>query len=303
MRARRYLAVLAVLGVLLAGAALATPYEVIDDRGQRVGLSVPAQRIVSLSPAITEMLFAAGAGDRIVAASEFSDYPAEARLLPRVARAQSIDLERIAALHPDLIVVWASGYPPAMEEALQRLGIPVYVQEARTLDAIASNIERLGKLTDSPVSAGIAGNLRERVRTLRQRYQQRTPVLVFYQTWPSPVMTLGGRHVISEALKVCGATNVFADLRQLSATVAEEAVLARDPQLLLASEPGGHDRGALARWKKFPHLHAIADGHLVTLDSDHFDRPTPRMIEAVGHLCEVIDHVREDDRIRGHAPH
>lgn len=289
----------ALLAVALpAGAARAAHIEAVDDRGRLVSLAAPAQRIVSLSPAITELLFAAGAGSRVIAASEFSDYPAQARLLPRVARASSIDLERIAALHPDLIVAWASGYPPAMEDALRRLGIPVYVHEASTLESIASAIERLGRLAGSPSAAPAAADLRGEVQALRDRYRDRTPVRVFYQAWPEPLMTLGGRHIISEALQACGGVNVFAELAQLVATVGEEAVLQRDPQLLLASEPGGHDRAALARWKKFPRLHAVADGHLVTLDADHFDRPTPRMIEATARLCQLVEAVREDERTR-----
>lgn len=268
-----------------------TPRAVRDDAGALVALPRPAQRIVSLSPGITELLFTAGAGARIVATSEHADYPEAARRLPRVSRAQGIDLERIAALRPDLIVTWGSGYSAALLDALRRLGVPIYVHEPRSLEAIASSVERLGTLAGTN-AAPAAAAFRARLAQLRLRYGARPPVTVFYQVWGNPLMTLSGRHVASEVLRTCGARNVFDDLEPLVATVDIEAVLARRPQLILAAEPGGADRGALERWRNYPQLPAVAGGHLLTLDADLLDRGSVRILDAAAVLCAAVEAVR-----------
>ncbi len=275
---------------LLAGPAGAQT--VVDDAGQQVHLAQPARRIVSLAPGITELLFGMGAGPRVIAVSDFSDTPAAARALPRVARAQGIDLEAIAALKPDLIAVWGTGYPPSLLEALRQLSFPVYVYEPRTLDAIAASIERLGDLTGSTSAPAMAAAYRARLLALRQRYEGRQPVRVFYQIWPNPIMTLSGRHVASQVLELCGARNVFADVLPLVATVDAESVLAARPQVIVTSEPGGVDQGALDIWRRYPHLPAVAHGHLVTLDADEMDRQTTRTLDAAEKLCEVVERAR-----------
>jgi len=277
---------------MLAAAAGAPAHTVTDDSGRTLRLARPAERIVSLSPGITELLFLLGAGDRVVAVSEFSDYPAAARSLPRVARAQGIDLERVAALQPDLIIVWGSGYAPALREALRRLAVPVYVHEPRTLDAIATSIERLGELTGSDRAAAIDADFRSRLAALRQRYALRAPVRVFYQVWANPIMTLSGKHLVSEVMRTCGARNIFDELAPLVATVDIESVIAARPQVIIAAEPGGVDRGALAAWRRYPQLPAVANQHLVTLDADELDRATVRILDAAAAMCEQVDRAR-----------
>jgi len=275
-----------------AGQSRAAPVEVTDDAGARIALPAPAQRIISLAPDITELLYDAGAGGQVVGASDFSDHPAQARELPRVSRAQAIDLERIAALHPDLIITWGSGYPAPAQEALRRLGIPVYVHEPSSLESIATTIERLGQLAGSAEAQETAAAVRARVVSLRERYGARAPVRVFFQIWSDPIMTISGRHIISEGLRACGAVNVFADLGPVAATVSEESVIARDPQFILASAPGGHESGELQRWRRHPSMQAVAHGRLLPVDSDRIDRATPRMLESMARVCEAIDTVR-----------
>ncbi len=265
---------------------------VTDDAGHLLQLAHPAQRIVSLSPGITELLFALGAGDRVVATSEFSDYPAAARQLPRVSRAQGIDLERIAAMEPDLAVVWGSGYSPALQQALVALGLPTYVYEPRTLESIASSIERLGALTGIASAAAVAADFRDRLAALRGRYAHRTPVRVFYQVWGNPIMTLSGRHLVSEVIRTCGARNVFEALSPLVATVDTEAVIAAEPQVIIATEAHGIDRGALDLWRRYPQLPAVANNHLVTLDADELDRAAVRILDAASALCDQVERAR-----------
>jgi len=278
--------------VLLAAGLAHGQVRVTDDAGAVVVLAQPASRIVSLAPHLTEQLFAIGAGGRIVATTDFADYPEAAKALPRVARAHAVDLERVAAARPDLIVIWGSGFPPATLAALRRLGVPVYVDEPSSLDGIAVSMLRLGALTGAAGAQVAAANYRAAIAALRARYAARREVSVFYQVWPQPLMTLGGRHVLSEGLRACGARNVFEQLAPIAPQVSVEAVLAADPQVIVTAEPGAVDRGALAIWTRFPAQRAVAAGQLVTIDADRINRHTPRLAEELAALCERIDAAR-----------
>ncbi|GIL05226.1 MAG: cobalamin-binding protein [Betaproteobacteria bacterium] len=280
------------LALCVAFGAGAQPVAAIDDAGSRIELARPAQRIVSLAPHLTEQLFAIGAGARIVGTTEFADHPDEAKRIPRVARAHSVDLERVAALEPDLIAVWGSGFPPAVLEALRRLGAPVFVSEPKSLADIAGSLERLGTLTASAGAGAAAAAFRARLDALRARYSARRPVTVFYQIWPQPLMTLSGRHALNEAIRVCGGRNVFEDLAPIAPQVSVEAVLAADPQVIVTAEPGGRRTDALDGWKRFPSLRAVRAGRLVTLDADRINRHTPRLLDELAVLCERIDQAR-----------
>ncbi|HTN48368.1 MAG TPA: cobalamin-binding protein [Burkholderiaceae bacterium] len=274
----------------LAGPATAA-IDVIDDAGARVELAQPATRIVSLAPHLTEQLFAIGAGDRIVGTTDFADYPAAALRIPRVGRAHSVDLERIAQLRPDLVVVWGSGFPPATIDAVRRLGVPVFVSEPRSLADVAASMERLGVLTGSDGTAA-AAEFNAKIAALRARYAGRSPVRVFYQVWATPLMTLSGRHVISEAIVLCGGRNVFADLPPLVPQVSVEAVLAADPEIVITAEAGGVPGTALSSWRQFPSLAATRRGQFVTLDADRINRYGPRLADEIGSLCAAIDRTR-----------
>ncbi len=288
--ARCALAAAAVLCV--AFGARAQPVAAVDDAGHRIELPQPAQRIVSLAPHLTEQLFAIGAGSRIVGTTDFADYPEQARRIPRVARAHSVDLERVAALAPDLIAVWGSGYPPAVLEALRRLGAPVFVSEPKSLADIATSLERLGALTASADAGAAAAAFRARLDALRARYAARRPVSVFYQIWAQPLMTLSGRHALNDAIRVCGGRNVFEDLVPIAPVIAVEAVLAADPEVIVTAEPGAGPSDALNRWMRFPSLRAVRAGRLVSLDADRINRHTPRLLEELAVLCERIDQAR-----------
>jgi iron complex transport system substrate-binding protein len=287
------IAALLALVSAIAGTPSTPALSVTDDGGATVRIAQPARRIVSLSPGITEMLFEIGAGTQVVGVSAYSDYPAAALRLPQVSRAQGIDLERIAALAPDLIVTWGSGYSPALQDALRRLDVPVYVVEPRSLASIATSVEHLGVLSGSSAAPAIAAAFRQRLATLRQRYADRAPVRIFYQVWNSPIMTLSGGHITSEVMRSCGARNVFEGLAPLVATVDVEAVVAARPQILLTAESGGIDHGALDGWKRYWQLPAVAAVRLVTLDADKLDRGSTRVLDAMAELCAIVEAARE----------
>lgn len=293
MAALRAAAVAAAL-LALGGAApaLRAAVEATDDAGQRIVLAQPAQRIVALAPHLAEQLFAIGAGDRIVATSDHADWPPAAQQIPRVARAHSVDLERVAAARPDLIVVWGSGYPPAIVESLKRLKLPVLVDEPGSLDSVAASLERLGRLTGSSSAPAAAAQYRQQIAALRAQYAGRAAVSVFYQVWAQPLMTLSGRHVVGEAIRLCGGRNVFEHLAPLAPQVSAEAVIAADPQVIVTAEPGGQPSAALDAWRRHPTLRAVRAGRLVTLDADRINRHGLRRAGEIALLCEHLDRAR-----------
>lgn len=265
-----------------------------DDTQTEIRLAAPARRIVSLAPNITEMVYAAGAGDRLVGTVEFSDYPAVAKALPRVGNYARIDIEAVAALKPDLVLAWDSGNPSASVAQLRRLGIPVFVTEPKTLNDIARDLERYGRLTGTDSSGARAASefLRKR-DTLAARYAGRKPVRMFYQVWDEPLMTVNGKQIISDVIRLCGGVNVFADLPALAPTVSIEAVLAANPDAIIAGGMGERNVAWLDPWKKWPRLHATAQGNLFFIDPSLLQRHTPRLLDGAEQLCAVLEQARK----------
>lgn len=266
---------------------------VTDDSGLQVELATPARRIVSLAPHITELLFAAGAGGALVGVSEFSDAPVAARSLPRIGGGGGLDLERIVALQPDLIVAWQSGNPAFQVQRLRELGFAVFVSEPRELGAIPATIARLAHLAGTEAAAHAAiTDFTRRLDGLRERYRGRAPVRVFYQVWDRPLMTVGGRHLVSAVMHLCGGSNIFADLPQLAPQVGIEAVLQRDPQAIVVAAAGDEAGRLLALWRQWPQLPAVRHGQLHAIDRELLVRHTPRILDGAERLCRILDQVR-----------
>jgi iron complex transport system substrate-binding protein len=269
-------------------------YAVVDDTGRSVRLAEPARRIVALAPHLTELLFAAGAGAAIVGAAAYSDYPPAARAIPRVGDARSLDLERIVASRPDLIVAWASGSPRRQLDRLEALGYRVFRHEAASLDAIGSGIERLGVLAGTTAQAAAhARAYRSALAQLRADYAGAAPVRVFYQVNERPLLTVTRRHVIADALQLCGAVNVFADHAGWLPRPSREAVLLAQPDAIVVAGATGADRSALAPWQRWGSLAAVRDHALVLVDPDLLHRATPRIVTGVDRLCRDIAAVRD----------
>lgn len=263
-----------------------------DDSGARIRLPEPARRIVSLAPHLTELLFEAGAGERVVGVVAYSDYPGQARSLPRIGDARALDLEAIAMLQPDLVVAWASGSPKGQVERLKRMGLPVFFNEPERLEAIAFTIERLGILAGSERHSRLqAENFRRRLNELQRGAQGAKPVWVFYQVWGQPLLTVNAQHVINDALGVCGAVNVFAESRVVTPRLDREAVMLADPDAIVIATSG--DEGlAHAAWTRWRNLRAVRSGHLLTVDPGLLHRHTPRILDGVAALCRQIARVR-----------
>jgi len=278
--------------LLFGGVAFAT-ITVADDTGATLTLAQPARRIVSLAPHATELVFAAGAGKQVVAAAAYSDWPPQARALPNIGGYHSLDIERIVALKPDLVIGWASGNSAAQIAHLKRLGLPVFLSEPARFEDIATNLERIGLLAGSAENANRAAqSFRTRIETLRKRYAAQAPVKVFYQIWPEPIMTLNREHILNQVLTLCGGDNVFGGLSSLVATITEEAVLKAAPEAILApSEAGIRDNG-LARWRRWKTLPAVAQDNLFPVNGDLLNRSGPRIAEGAEAVCQLLEQVR-----------
>lgn len=281
------------LGCLFGWAARAE-IVVVDSAGNTVQLARPATRIVSLAPHLTELLFAAGAGTRIAATVEYSDYPEAARRLPRIGSHGALDLERIAALKPDLAVVWGSGNPSAQVAQLRRLNIPVYVDEPQRLEDIPAALVRIGRLAGTAEAAERAANtFTARHEALARTYSGRRAVTVFYEIWNRPLMTIGGTHLIDVVMKLCGGRNIFADLTQPATTVELEAVLQRDPEAIVASGMDTARPEWLDDWRRWPQLTAVRRGNLFFVPPDLLQRHTPRLLDGAERLCAALETARQ----------
>lgn len=276
----------------MAGPAFAE-VTVTDDTGRSITLERPAQRIVSLAPHVTEMLYAAGAGDRVVAAVSYSDYPEAARDLPRVGAYNRFDIEQVLAHEPDLVIGWQSGNPDGSLEKLRRLGPPLYVTEPRSLEAIASNLERMGRLAGTSDQAGqAASEFRQRYERLRDRHADRPSLEVFYEIWNDPLMTINGEHLISDIIRGCGGRNVFADLPAIAPRISIEAVLARDPEVVIASGMDDERPEWLEEWKQWPELEAVKRGNVYFIPPDFLQRHAPRVLDGMERMCELLEEAR-----------
>jgi iron complex transport system substrate-binding protein len=281
--------------LLVAAAVAAAPAtrSVQDDTGAPVTISTDGCRIVSLAPGTTAMLYAAGAGHCLVGTIAHSKEPVEAASVPVVGDAETFDFERLLALRPTVVVVATDVVQRVRIDRIRALGIPVYEVHVTSLALMPESVRRLGQLAGTGAAAGKkAGELRAALDALTDRYRGRAPLRVLYQIWDRPIYTIGGRHVITDALRVCGAQNVFADLSTAAPAVTREAALARNPELVLVSAPPASAAEWVAEWRKFPSMSAVRTGNLVPYSDERMDRMGPSVIEATAGLCEVIDRAR-----------
>ena len=228
----------------------------------------------------------------MVGTVDYSDYPPAAKALPRVG-GQLLDLEAILALKPDLVLGWVSGNAEASVARLRSMGLTVHLSEPSRIEDIADELERIGLLAGTGATANAAaGAFRRRYAELAARYSRQPPVDVFYQIWKQPLMTVNGKQIISDAIRLCGGRNVFAQLPILAPTVTVEAVIAVNPEVIVASGMDESRPEWLDDWRRWTRMTAVARGNLYFVPPDLVQRHTPRILDGAEKLCRHLETAR-----------
>jgi iron complex transport system substrate-binding protein len=266
--------------------------EVIDGLNKRLVIDKPAIRIISLAPHVTELLYAAGATNQVIAAVSFSDYPEQAKKLPRVGSYNKFDLESIIALKPDLIVAWKSGNPDEQLKSVEKLGYKMFYSEPRNLKDVANEIQQLGALLNTQsIANNTANNYLKKLSKLKIKYSKKEKVGVFYQVWSDPLFTINRKHIISRVIDLCGGLNVFSELDVLSPRVSIEAVIEKNPEVIVIGMAESRKEW-LGEWNQWHGMAAVKNNNIYPVNADLIVRHTPRILEGAQLMCEHLDKVR-----------
>ncbi|HUP97624.1 MAG TPA: helical backbone metal receptor [Usitatibacter sp.] len=244
-----------------------------------------------MAPFLTELVYSANAGSKLVGVSAHSDYPPEAKKLPQVASAVALSMEPLIALAPDLVLAWRDTIRSDDLARLEALHVPVYVAQARRLDDVPRLLRVVATLAGTDAQSREA-SYRARLEAARRAYAARRNVSVLLEIWHQPLTTIAGAHWMNEALELCGARNAFADLPGVAPVVPWEAVFARDPFAIVGAGSATTESEFRAQWEARPALSAVRTHRLVHVDPDLIQRPTLRLAEGVERLCRGIDRVR-----------
>jgi iron complex transport system substrate-binding protein len=277
----------------VAGERPSAAIVVSDDTAVEVSLVAPAERIVSLSPNLTEVLFHLGVGDKIVGVDEYSVYPPVAQEIPRVNNHAAANFELILALKPDLVVAWQSGNGMQMIGRLRELGLTVFAVETEKIDAIPPLYRRLGELLGIAAQAEVlASEFSDQINALSETYRGRQPVAVFYQIWSDPLMTLNGQHLVSDVIRLCGGRNIFHDAVPIAPSVGIEGVIAADPEVIVSSGKLADLDRLRSQWLRWSGISAVANRHLYLVPPDLMQRQSPRLLEGIECLCDYLQNAR-----------
>jgi iron complex transport system substrate-binding protein len=280
-----------VFALVAAAATSARAVQAIDDRGAAISLAQPVERVVTLAPHLAEIIFAAGAGSRLAGVSSLSLHPAEAERLPVVASHGRVDIERLIALRPDLVLGWQSGNSPLQIDRLERMGVRVFVTEARALADIPRIVRLVGTLTGSAaVAEEHARQFETGIEDLRRRHALERRVAVFLEIWHRPMLTVNGAHLISDAVRICGGRNVFAAAKPLTPLVSREQILDARPEAIVTGEAASE---ATEAWKGLEPVPAVRNRRIYVVDPDLLHGQGPRLLEGVRALCQRLELARD----------
>ena len=242
--------------------------------------AMAATRVVSLAPSLSEIVVELGATDLLVGRLEAGETLPELVNVASVGGYGQLDMERLLSLRPDLILLWPGSVGVAQRDQLKRLNIPTFTAEPKNLTQLIDQVEGVATaLNRAERGRELAARLRARLEQLRQQYAREQPLRVFYQVWDRPLYTVGGGQIISDALALCGARNVFADVSLPAPQVSVESVLQRNPDVIIAGT-----QAQLDAWKAWPQLEAVKQGRLLLLADKGLERPSGQMIEATARL-------------------
>lgn len=251
------------------------------------------ERVISLAPHLTEMIFSAGAGYKLVGVVDYSDFPEAAKQIPSVGGYGEINYEKIISLKPDVIFAWSLGNTNKDISRLESFGLKVIKLDTQKIRDIPENISRIGHLLGTQTTSdAISDQLQLKLKNLQQQYQNTDSIKVFYQVWDKPMITAGGSLFISEAISLCGGNNIFADQKDLSPIVNLESVIKRDPEVILLGGKKQIQKQWKQYWMGYPQISAVKRQHVFLLNADFYQRPTERLINALPDLCKTIDQAR-----------
>ncbi|MGB1403877.1 MAG: cobalamin-binding protein [Porticoccaceae bacterium] len=265
----------------------------VDDNGDELVLAQPAQRIISLAPNITEVLFHIGAGEQIVGADEYSNYPEAAKQIQRVNNHAAANYELILSLKPDLVIAWQSGNGDKIIDPLRKLGFPVFVVETREIDQIPALFHRFGQLSGhETIAQQRIDNFTQRLHSLRNAQADKTVVRTFYQIWHEPLITLNGQHMVSDIIRLCGGVNVFADAVPLVPYINIESIVAADPEVIIAGGSEQDQPDWLGRWQQWAGISAVQNQHIYLIPADLMQRHSIRILDGAEMMCDYLDRAR-----------
>lgn len=257
----------------------------------------PPQRIVALAPHAVELLYALGAGDRIIATTEYADYPEAAKNIPRVGGYHGLNIERIYELQPDLVIVWENGNKSDDIERFEELGLPIFRSKTDKLDTLPAHLMRLGKVLGLEAKAqALADSFTRRLADIRAKNANKAPVSFFYQLWLEPLRTMTAQSWVNDVLLACNGRNIF-DSTDLSEypQVNMETVLLRAPQAIIVPSHHGDVLATGEAWLQWPEIPAVRNQHIYYIDGDILHRYALRILEGVETVCEAFDKVRASE--------
>ncbi|MYI89229.1 MAG: cobalamin-binding protein [Gammaproteobacteria bacterium] len=278
---------------LCASPTVGSTISVVDDSGETIVLEEPAQRIITLAPHLTEQVFTADGGDRIVATVNYSNFPEAASKILNIGSYKKISYEMVVGLNPDLILA-TGGNGLEMINRLRTLGYTVYVDEPRELEDVASALDRIGKLLGTQDSTELeVQRFNRRLRELKHSYSDAKTMHVFYVVWNEPLITINGKHLISSVMRLCGGENIFSDAIPMAPRINVETVIRRDPDVIIASGHGEQRPDWLDEWLQWPSISAVQHGHLYFIPPDILQRHTVRILDGAEKMCNFIDLARQ----------
>ena len=251
-----------------------------------------AKRIISLSPAITELVFSAGAGSKLVGVSRFSDFPSEARLIPEIGDAYSLDLERIVELNPELIIAWSQVSIHKDLDRFNHLGFQVLKIEIKNLQDIPNLIRLIGKLAETDEQAELTASQYEKILfRIKQNNESRALIKALQLIWLQPLITFGKDHLINEILGVCGGENAANFFSGNTFTLSTESMVAANPEVIFNST-AALPAEVRQLFRKLSSIGAVKNDHIFFIPPDLIFRETVRVLDAIQMVCNYFDEIR-----------
>lgn len=265
-----------------------------DDAGRPKVLSYSAKRVVALAPSLTELVFAAGGQSQLVGVSAYSNFPEAATFMPLVADSAGVSFEALLALKPDLVLAWKGGTRPVDLARIESLGMNVFVIGVNTLADVPRAIRTIGKLLGRPLPSDkpeqFAARFESRLEELESAAKGKAPLRVFFEISQMPLMTVNGKHFISETMRLCGGENVFANVAEMVIEPSRESLLKRGADVIL--RPASIQKDVARDKTLYAGLAAYRNGRIYPLNADWILRPGPRVLLATEEVCAALDLAR-----------